>query len=101
MAANKQSNGKYPLKPGPGRPKGSQNRVTVEAKAAIEATFHDLGGSDALTTWATENPDDFYKHVWVKILPKNMDITSGGKALTDTERSERLAALLAAIAQRG
>ena len=89
--------------PHPQRPtrsrKGIPNKVTVEAKAALELAFHGAGGVDALTTWAKANPDGFYP-VWSKLLPKNMDITSGGKPLTADERTQRLDAILSVLEAR-
>lgn len=70
------------LPPGPGRPKGKPNKLTVEAKKALEMAFEGAGGVKALTRWAKENPDSFYP-VWSKLLPKNIDMTSGGKTLAE------------------
>lgn len=39
------------------------------AKTCIENVFHLLGGIEAMTAWARENPTDFYTKVWVKLLP--------------------------------
>lgn len=60
---------------GAGRPKGSLNRATVEAKAAIETAFQMIGNVEALAAWAKENQSDFYKHVWIKILPLSIAAT--------------------------
>lgn len=54
---------------GRGRPKGSPNKVTANAKEAIEKAFEGLGGVDALMAWAKGNQDSFYGTVWPKILP--------------------------------
>jgi hypothetical protein len=57
---------------GKGRPKGSQNKATANAKAAIEMVFTGLGGPDALKAWANkddENLKAFYVSIWPKILP--------------------------------
>ena len=35
-----------------GRPKGSRNRITNEAKAAIQMAFDKLGGVERLVAWA-------------------------------------------------
>ena len=55
-----------------GRTKGTPNKATATAKAAIEAVFEGLGGPEALKTWAVsseENKRAFYVQVWPKILP--------------------------------
>lgn len=52
-----------------GRAKGSQNKTTINAKNAIELCFTKLGGVDALHKWAVKNKGEFYKTIWIKILP--------------------------------
>lgn len=47
--------------PGPGRPRGSQNRWTKGARAALQMAFDRLGGIDGLVAWGRENPADFYR----------------------------------------
>lgn len=76
-----------------GKKKGTPNKLTLEAKLAIEQAFDGAGGVKALTQWAKENPDGFYP-VWSKLLPRNVDVTSGGKPLNADERLARLKELL-------
>jgi hypothetical protein len=64
--------------PGPGRPPGSQNRLTKSAKEAFAQAFDDMGGTAGLVAWGRKNPDDFYK-LYAKLIP--IDITSGGERL--------------------
>jgi len=52
-----------------GRQKGSQNKVTREARTAIELAFQGLGGVSALIKWAKGNQDSFYATVYPKLLP--------------------------------
>lgn len=57
---------------GRGRPKGSVNKTTAMAKEAISLAFDQLGGTDALVTWAKSDPDNmkvFYAQIWTKIIP--------------------------------
>lgn len=57
---------------GKGRPKGSPNKATANAKAAIEAVFVGLGDATALQEWAETNDENkkaFYVSIWPKILP--------------------------------
>ena len=66
-----------------GRSKGSQNKVTMAAKEAIEKVFDDLGGSDGLKLWVAEDPMNkrvFYGQIWPKVLPKEIkaDVTHRG-----------------------
>jgi hypothetical protein len=63
-------------KPGPGRPKGVPNKVTLAAKEAIHEAFEQMGGIEALVTWANkgDNAKVFYSQIWPKIVP----LTVGG-----------------------
>ena len=59
-------------KPGPGRPKGSRNKVTASAKAIIEGAADKLGGEARLVAWAKEDPANervFWGTLYPKLLP--------------------------------
>lgn len=59
-------------KPGPGRPKGSQNKVTKAAKEAIAEAAEQLGGVNRIVAWAKEDPLNeraFWSSVYPKLLP--------------------------------
>ena len=50
---NKQKNGKHKLTgPGPGRPKGSKDKLPRTVKENIEKAFEKLGGIEGLVKWA-------------------------------------------------
>jgi len=49
--------------------------ATEQSTAAIEQAFDKIGNVDALAAWAKDNPSDFYKHVWIKILPMSIAAT--------------------------
>ena len=66
---------------GQGRPKGSKNKLTVEAKEAFRLAAEGIGGVEALTAWGREAPDKFWP-LYAKLIP--MDVTSGGKAIAPT-----------------
>lgn len=68
-------------KAGPGRPKGSVNKTTANAKEAIEAAFEGIGGIPALTAWANDNQGDFYKMIFPKLIPVQLNHADneGGK----------------------
>lgn len=46
-------------KPGPGRPKGSQNKLTMSIKEMILAALDEAGGKDYLLDQARNNPGAF------------------------------------------
>lgn len=55
-----------------GRKKGTPNKRTANAKAAIEQVFNGLGDADGLRDWALSDPDNlkaFYVSIWPKVLP--------------------------------
>jgi hypothetical protein len=62
-------------KPGPGRPKGSPNRVQKAAKDAIEEAAHLLGGVDRLVEWAREAPEN-ERAFWATVYPKLLPLTT-------------------------
>ena len=49
-------------------------QLTLDAKAAIQLSFEDLGGTDWLIEWANEpgNLCQFYTQIWSKIIPKDV-----------------------------
>ena len=70
-------------KPGPGRPPGSQNRITVALKDAILAAGERAGGAEGLTGYLTrlalEN-SSAYSGLLAKVLPTTLSTpeTDGG-----------------------
>ena len=68
-------------KPGPGRPKGMPNKMTVMAKAVIEEAFEKMGGVDALVKWATSSEEAqkaFYATIYPRLLPLQVTGQDGG-----------------------
>lgn len=62
-----------------GRAKGTPNKMTQQAKEAIEYAFNGLGGAEGLLEWAQSDPANqkiFYSQVWTKILPKDMTVSN-------------------------
>lgn len=55
-------------RPGPGRPKGSSNKITRDIKEAILHAFEKVGGASYLETVAKDNPQVFCTLLG-KILP--------------------------------
>lgn len=64
--------------PGPGRPKGSQNKTTKAAKEAIATAAEELGGSERLVLWAKEDPKNeyaFWTTIYPKLVPLDANVT--------------------------
>jgi hypothetical protein len=64
-------------KPGPGRPKGSRNKVTGIAKDIIAEAADRLGGVDRLVAWAKEDAQN-ERAYWAQIFPKLLPLQLGG-----------------------
>lgn len=64
-------------KKGPGRPKGSPNKLAKAAKDAIADAAQALGGSERMVAWAQEDPAN-EKAFWTQIYPKIVSVTLSG-----------------------
>ena len=64
-------------KRGPGRPKGSPNKVQQSAKDAIAKAAEELGGSERLVAWAQEDSKNEYAF-WTQVYPKLLPHTING-----------------------
>lgn len=56
-----------------GRPKGSRNKLTRDAKAAIQMVFDKLGGVSAMVAWVEEDKANrfaFYTKIYPRLLPR-------------------------------
>ena len=74
---NKITNGK----PGPGRPKGSPNKLAKAAKDAIAEAAEQLGGVNRIVEWAKENPQNekaFWSTIYPKLIPVQVTGEGGG-----------------------
>jgi len=67
------ANGHGGRRPGAGRKVGQVNESTRIAKEAIELVFEELGGWKAMAAWARNNPDDFYRVIYPKLLPVQLN----------------------------
>lgn len=77
MPSNLKTDGKGQVKKGPGRPKGSPNKINKAAKDAIADAAEALGGSARLVDWVKEDPAN-EKAFWTTIYPKLVPVTLGG-----------------------
>ncbi len=62
---------------GKGRPKGSQNKASREAKHAIALAADKLGGADRLVAWAKESEKN-EASFWTTIYPKLIAVSIEG-----------------------
>jgi hypothetical protein len=64
-------------KAGPGRAKGSQNKISKEAKEVIAQAAAELGGAKRLVEWAQSSPkrEDAF---WTMIYPRLVAVTVTG-----------------------
>ena len=55
------------------------------ARGAVMYAFQEMGGPDALTDWAKDNPDDFYTKLFPKIIARESEVhhTRGVDELMD------------------
>lgn len=77
MPSNLKTDGKGRVKSGPGRPKGSLNKIARAAKDAIAEAAEALGGPNRLVAWAKEDPAN-ERAFWTQIYPKLVPVTVGG-----------------------
>lgn len=66
------------LRKGGGRPKGSVNKTTMQAKQAIALAAEGLGGTDRLIAWAQEDPKNesvFWSSIYTKLVPLDVNGT--------------------------
>jgi UV DNA damage repair endonuclease len=56
-----------------GRTKGTPNKTTVAVKEAFKLAFDNLGGVDALVTWAADNQTQFYQ-LYSKLIPTEVEV---------------------------
>lgn len=92
---------------GPGRPKGSINKVSALVKENVLHVFDQMGGVRKMTEWAAANPTEFYR-LYARLLPTEATLNvqhvsaaelsdselasiasrSGDRAASETEREE-------------
>lgn len=62
---------------GKGRKPGAKNKFGQEAKEAFALAFEGIGGVPALTQWARNNKETFYK-LYSKLIPVELHGTGKG-----------------------
>jgi hypothetical protein len=71
---------------GRGRPKGTPNKMTMQAKEAISYAAEGLGGAERLVEWAKEDPQNekvFWAQIYPKLLPLQVTGNNGGPIQTE------------------
>jgi len=71
--------------PGPGRPKGAQNKTTLALKDMILKALDDAGGVSYLSDQASKNPAAFLTLVG-KVLPMQVTGEGGGPVAIEIRR---------------
>ena len=73
---------------GPGRPRGTKNRMSVEIKELVMHTVENMEitigrgrnkqsykGKEAFVAWASSNPERFYTKFLTKLMPKAVEVS--------------------------
>lgn len=81
----KKHKGNPNLKAGPGRPKGSQNKLTKTVKQAVLDAFEELGGADWLVSVGRKDPKTF-SQLLAKCIPAEVT-GKDGKDLIPEQKS--------------
>ena len=72
---------------GPGRPKGSSNKITKDIREAVSRAFERVGGENYLAKVAMEDPKTFCTLLG-KVLPLQISGEGGGPARIVVEWSK-------------
>lgn len=90
------------IKGGPGRGKGTPNKISGQAKENIAAVFDALDGIDGMVTWAKSHKDEFYTNIYTKLIPVhiqgqvNAQVNDGDGRLLASAMVDALARVIAA-----
>jgi len=79
----------YAIKPGPGRPRGSKNKLT-NIKDEFLFAYEVIGGLGGLTTWAKkeENRTEFYRML-TRLFPREIKAEINiGRAISEYSAEE-------------
>lgn len=77
----------------PGRPKGSQDRISRTVKENILTVFDGIGGTKAMINWARRNKTEFYK-LYARLMPTQITATvdlRDASEFTDSELAQIIA----------
>jgi hypothetical protein len=69
-----------------GRQAGTPNRLTGAFREALQIVYEDIGGHEAFTEWAKDNPTDFYR-ICARLIPVEIKDSSAEKTIVIVNRS--------------
>jgi len=55
-----------------GRTKGTPNKLSASVKDNVISVFEEIGGTEHMKLWASENPTQFY-NIYAKLLPLQLN----------------------------
>lgn len=61
-----------------GRTKGTPNRLTGAFRDAVLLAYENIGGHEAFSKWAAENPTEFYR-IAARLIPTELRGAEGEK----------------------
>ncbi|MEP7454292.1 hypothetical protein [Phyllobacterium sp. SB3] len=79
--------GEYLVTGGPGRGKGSKNKITKTLKEAVKLAFDEVGGVEYLVAVAKADPKTFMQ-ILAKLIPTevNSDVKTTMRIITGVQR---------------
>lgn len=89
MPSNLKTDENGSVKRGPGRPKGSPNKIAKAAKDAIAEAAEALGGADRMVAWVKEDPAN-ERAFWTSIYPKLVPVTLSGDPESPVEIIQKI-----------
>jgi hypothetical protein len=75
-----------------GRQKGTPNKMTQDAKEAIEFVAQGLGGAEGMLAWAKKDATNeriFWSNIYPRILPKEIKAEVDAQLVVNVHRGNR------------
>lgn len=67
------------MPPGPGRPRGSRNKLPLEARAYVMEVAAQLEAEGrGMLEWARSNETDFWSKIYKAVVPREVDANVSG-----------------------
>ncbi len=71
-----------------GRTKGTPNKLTATFREAVLLAYDNVGGHEAFTAWARENPTEFYR-IAARLIPAEMGRSEDDRVIVIVNRDGR------------